>query len=272
MEDKSAYVAGEMPGGLDYEVERLRDQALLTWEAEVETLKRLGLQDGMHVLELGSGPGFITEQLLAIFPKGSVTALDRDPVLIERATQYLQGKAEGRLNIVEGSVMHMDFSDDTFDFAYGRLIFQHLPDPDGAAKETLRVLKPGGKLVIGDIDDSLHIFEPLQTEVTAIMDRLSAQHAARGGNRLIGRRLPRLLRNAGFSNLRLEVIMAHSDVYGIEALAPQQGREAWTPLLDAGLITEEEMNVLQAADVEFQSSDPLVLLTLLMACGEKLAR
>ncbi len=273
MEDSSAYVAGEMPSGLDYEVDRLRQQALLSWEAEARTLQRLGLRDGMHVLELGSGPGFITEQLLAMLPTGKVTAFDRDPTLIERSRAYLQGKAEGRLDIIEGSVMRMDFPDDTFDFAYGRLIFQHLPDPVGAAKETLRVLKPGGRLVIGDIDDALHIIEPLQPEVQAILDRFTAQHTAKGGNRHIGRRLPRVLMDAGFSNFGLEVVIAHSDLYGIEKLAPREGQEdTWKSLLVAGLITEDEVKVLRASDKEFYSSDPLVMLMLLMACGEKPTR
>lgn len=268
-EPTGAYVASDIPGGLDREVARLREQALMSWDREARALQRLGLRDGMSLLELGSGPGFITGQLLEMLPTSRVVTLDRDPVLLERARSYLEGKGNGRLEIVEGSVMRMDFPDDTFDFAYGRLLFQHLPDPVGAARETLRVLKPGGKLVISDIDDALHIFEPVQPQVDAIVERFREQHAAKGGNRHIGRRLTRVLRDAGFGNLDLEVVMAHSDVYGIDTLAPRQGPEAWKHELEAGYITEEEFQMLRVADEEFYASDPLVLMTLLMVCGEK---
>jgi ubiquinone/menaquinone biosynthesis C-methylase UbiE len=50
--------------------------------------------------------------------------------------------------MMESSVMEMPLRDETFDFAYARLVFQHLPDPLGAMREIRRVLKPGGKLVI----------------------------------------------------------------------------------------------------------------------------
>src|SRR5205085_10656830 len=102
---ESAYVAADQPIGLDREVERLRDQALIVWDKEARNLTWLGLRDGMSILELGSGPGFVTRQLLELVPGGSVTALEIDPVLIERAEQYLQGFDDGRWRIVKSSIM-----------------------------------------------------------------------------------------------------------------------------------------------------------------------
>jgi predicted methyltransferase len=51
------------------EIERLAAQAHSGWDKESWTLSWFGLNDGMSVLELGSGPGFITEQLLTLVPK-----------------------------------------------------------------------------------------------------------------------------------------------------------------------------------------------------------
>src|SRR3954453_8412645 len=196
---ESAYDASSQPIGLDREVERLRDQALMAWEKEARNLEWLGLRDGMAILELGSGPGFVTRQLLEMAPGGSVTSVEIDPVLIERAEQYLQGYGDGRWRIVKVSVMETGLPDNSFDFAYARFLFQHLPDPVGAAKEVFRVLKPGGMFVIADIDDGLLIFEPpASPEIEAINERLREDHASKGGNRRIGRWLPRMLREAVF--------------------------------------------------------------------------
>jgi ubiquinone/menaquinone biosynthesis C-methylase UbiE len=270
MSEAGSYDASSMPGGLEQELERLRLQALLPWPKESRTLAQFGLRDGMSLLELGGGPGYVTQQLLEMLPNGQVTVVERDPVLIERAANYLKGKGDEHLRIIEGSVMDMPLPDSSFDFAFGRLVFQHLPDPVGAAKEALRVLKPGGKLVIDDIDDRLHTFEPVaEPQVEAIYERFRREQASKGGNRFIGRRLPRILQEAGFRNIQIEAILDHSDVLGLENLLPKGSPDDWKPLLEEGKITEQEMQLLIAADERFYSSDPIAMLFILMACGEK---
>src|SRR4029077_8360198 len=159
-EAHSSYDASSMPIGLDKELERLRSQALISWEKEARNLRWMGLEGNMSILELGSGPGYVTEALAKLVPYGEVVALEIDPVLIERSEAYLQGKEAGNWRIVQGNVMSTGLPANSFDFVYGRYLFQHLPDPIGGAKEALRVLKPGGKLVIFDIDDDLTIFDP----------------------------------------------------------------------------------------------------------------
>ena len=62
---ESAYDASSQPIGLDKEVERLRGQALVVWEKEARNLAWLGLRDGMSILELGSGPGFVAAMMAA---------------------------------------------------------------------------------------------------------------------------------------------------------------------------------------------------------------
>ncbi len=137
------------------EIQRLAAQACLGWDKESRTLSWFGLEDGMSVLELGSGPGFVTAQLLDLVPSSPVTCLEMDAALLKQAEDYLHEKANHRVQFVEGSVMDTRLEANQFEFAYARLLFQHLPDPIGAAKEIWRVLKPGGKLVTNDIDDEL---------------------------------------------------------------------------------------------------------------------
>lgn len=270
-ETSGSYNANAAHRARALEVERLRAQVLLSWEKESRTLAWFGLQDGMAVLELGSGLGFVTEQLLAMLPSSPITALEINPDMIEKAKLYLQDRAGGRLRFVQASIMDTELPDDGFDFAFARLIFQHLPDPVGAAKEVLRVLKPGGRLVICDIDDAVWGFvDPEVPEIGLLLEKYAQAQAARGGNRFVGRRLWRILEAAGFVNLDLEAIVGHSDGLGIEAFLPQIDPGRLLHLVKAGLLSEQYVAQFCASREDFLAAErPYIMMLLLMACGEK---
>ena len=266
--EKSAYEITTIPGGIDREIERLRHQALLAWDREERNLRWFGLRDGMSVLDVGSGPGFVSGQLFDMLPNGLVTALEIDPVMVGRAEKYLADRISDHLRLVEGSLMHSGLPEASYDFAYARLVFQHLPDPIAAAREIRRLLKPDGKLVILDIDDTLHLFDPEDPpEVKAITERFIQEHKSKGGDRNIGRKLLRILKEAGFESPTLELIAVHSDEYGIDDMAPQSGRESFLPLLEEGLITEPELQLLVAADERGRGPEAINMYVIFTACG-----
>jgi len=271
MKDSGSYDASASHRDTQAEIERLRVQALLGWEKEARTLAWFGLRDGMSVLELGSGPGFVTEQLLDLLPSSVVTALEIDSGLLRRAESHLGHQAGERLRFVEASIMDTGLPDESFDFAFARLIFQHLPDPDGAAREVYRVLKPGGKLVISDIDDAVWgLADPTVPELQMLFHKYAGAQAAQGGNRYVGRRLWRILEGSGFRNLDLEAIATHSDASGIAAFEAQMDPDRLLPLVKAGWVSEEEFRRFRASRDEFLASPgPYVLMLGLMACGEK---
>ena len=252
MKNSGSYDASASHRDTEAEIERLRAQALLGWEKEARTLAWLGMRDGMSVLELGSGPGFVTEQLLDLLPSSAVTALEIDSGLLGRAESHLGHWTVERLHFVEASIMDTGLPDNCFDFAFARLIFQHLPDPDGVAREVYRVLKPGGKLVISDIDDAVWgIADPNIPEMATLLETYAGAQAAQGGNRYVGRRLWRILEGSGFTNLDLEAIATHSDASGIAAFEPQMDPDRLLPLLKAGLVSKEEIQRFRASREAF---------------------
>src|SRR4029453_2689380 len=120
---KAPYKASEMNERIDKELERLGGQVMWAWDKEARNLEWFGLRDGMSILEVGSGPGFVTEQLLILCPNSHVTCVEIYPDLALPAEQYLQSKGlEGRYTIVQGDLMKMDFPDNVFDFAFARLV------------------------------------------------------------------------------------------------------------------------------------------------------
>lgn len=266
-----SYDAGTAHRDLETEIERLRAQTLLSWEKEARNLSWFGLEDGMAVLELGSGPGFTSEQLLNMVPQGTVTAVEIDSTLTEKAKQYLKGTEPERLRIIEASAADTGLEDNSFDFAVARFLFQHLDDPVGVAKETLRVLKPGGKLVVTDLDDDLFgLLEPPIPELPTVFKKWGRMQAERGGDRTVGRRLWRILEVAGFQQLDLEAVVFHSDALGLEPFLAQLNADRLRPLVDAGLLSEQDFADARDSFDRFGSAPkPFVLLILLMACGEK---
>src|SRR5690242_12535608 len=105
IEPTAPYKASEMNACIDKEIERLRGQAFWAWAKEARNLTWFGLRDGMSVLELGSGPGFITELLLALCPNSHITCVEIDPDLALPADRYLRSRElEGRYTIVQGDL------------------------------------------------------------------------------------------------------------------------------------------------------------------------
>jgi ubiquinone/menaquinone biosynthesis C-methylase UbiE len=249
---------------------RLRAQALLSWSQEARLLHWIGLRDGMSVLEMGCGPGFVARALLDLLPNASLTALDSDPAMLERARGYL-GDAAGRVRFVQASALDTGLAPESFDFVIARLLFQHLADPVAAAREALRLLRPGGQLAVIDIDAALWgIASPMDQRLAPIHARAARAQAAEGGDRAIGRRLWRILKQAGFAQPRLEAYVYHSDELGLDAFRPQMDPARIYPAVEARYITAQEYTAVEASTRRFFASpDSFVLMVGLLAHGTR---
>jgi ubiquinone/menaquinone biosynthesis C-methylase UbiE len=272
MPEEASYRITEVHRDIDQELHRLQVQTDLGWPKESRALTGFGMRDGMAVLELGSGPGFVTGHLLDLLPQSVITCLEIDPVMIARAEHYLQDRRGERVQIVPGSIMDIPLPDNTYDVAFARFLFQHLPDPIGAAREVGRVLRPGGKLVIHDIDADLGGLRVPKTppEIEAISARASQLQTQKGGNTRVGRNLVRILRDAGYEAVELDLMLVHSDVVSLAAMAPMWDIEVFWPALRAGVITEADYELARADRERFLTSpDAIWALTLFLACGQK---
>ena len=271
MTAEGSYKASTYNLELETEIQRLKAQVILSWEKEARTLNWFGLTDGMNVLEAGSGPGFFTEKLLELLPSSSITAVEIDPVLHEKAVGYLQDKGGDRVNRIPASIADTGLEDNTFDFAIARLLFVHLPDPVAAAREIFRILKPGDKLVIIDSDVDLFWLTNPPLSVQIVREKLKQVMASRGGDLCVGRNLCRILKEAGFGNVDLEAVVSHSDIIGIEAFEPLLDSGPILQLVKQGLISELEIeSYLISRDKFVAAGDDRSMMSFwLMACGEK---
>jgi len=249
----------------------LRAQVDLSWAKEAPALAHLGLRDGMSILEVGSGPGFITERLLEALPHCTITSVELDPNMCAVARYRLGRYLGNRLQIVEASILYTDLPDENFDFAFARYVFQHLSAPDLAASEVFRLLKAGGRIVVADIDDDLGgLVVPGIPAFVQTARRVHQVQAGSAGDRQIGRKLWRLLAAAGYDHLGLNVLAFHSDELGLQAFLPQYDPERFRAfVVPGGLSADEWENYRQAYSQFLATADVLILQLMILASGTK---
>lgn len=204
-------------GDREKELQRLISQATIGEEIEISTLKKLGLEDGMKLLDLGSGPGVTSILIAKRFPLLSTIGIEPEQKLRAEAEMLAASKGlSERCRFIEGVGDNIPLEDKVIDFCYARLLFQHLPNPLEVLEEMQRVTKKGGKVVIVDVDDSSNILHPSPEGMSDLENHIGRVQAAAGGDRHIGRKLQGLLHQRGFVEVSVHPVPITADNLGRE--------------------------------------------------------
>jgi SAM-dependent methyltransferase len=160
------------------------------------------LDANSRLLDCGCGPGSISCDFAKILVSGSVEGIDIEQSQIDlaRARATEQGLINATFSV--GSIYALPFPDSSFDVVFAHAIFEHISTPKQALAEMLRVLAPGGLVAIRSPDWGGFIVGPEITGLQGAIDSYADLQIANGGDTHIGRKLPRLLRTAGFDTVR----------------------------------------------------------------------
>ena len=115
-------------------------------------LAHAGIQQGERILDVGCGTGTLAARAARAAPGVKVTGLDADPTILAKARRRA---ADAGLEIAfdEGTATSLPYPDASFDVVLSTLFFHHLPDDSKrqTAAEVVRVLRPGGRVVVADV-------------------------------------------------------------------------------------------------------------------------
>lgn len=110
----------------------------------LEAIRRMELQPGASVLEVGVGTGITT----SIYPEHTrVTGIDFSAEMLEKARQRVQKKHLEHVRLLQMDAAHLDFPDDSFDVVHAAYVMSVVADPVQVAREMVRVCRSGGRVV-----------------------------------------------------------------------------------------------------------------------------
>ncbi len=159
-----------------------------------EVLALLAAQPGEHVLDVGSGPGFLVASLAdAVGSGGAVHGLDRSEPMNTVARDVVGDKPWVTLD--EGDASDLPYSDGAFDAVVSTQVYEYVADIPAAFRELRRVVRDGGRVVLLDTDWDSVVWHVADRErhrrvMTAWEEHLAHSH--------LPCTLPGHLRRAGF--------------------------------------------------------------------------
>lgn len=159
------------------------------------------LRPGMDLLDIGCGPGTISLGLAKAVVPGRVSGVDHDAKHVQQANRSVAEQGVTNATFLRGDVLILPFPDAQFDVVFENNVFTHLADrAEQAAREVYRVLKPGGLFAARDVNVEAVLWGGLPDALQPLDKLFIRWHHSRGSDITIGRRLPALLREAGFGN------------------------------------------------------------------------
>ncbi len=124
----------------------------------VKAVEAADIKAGKIAADIGAGTGFLTEILLE---KGlKVIAIDQSEEMLEKIERKFC--CNPNLVTAPGTDKKLPLQDSQIDYAFANMFLHHVENPLTAIKEMTRILKPGGKLIVTDLDE--HNFDFLVTE------------------------------------------------------------------------------------------------------------
>jgi protein-L-isoaspartate O-methyltransferase len=109
-------------------------------------------ESGERILEVGPGTGYYTLEMAEwVKPDGQVDILDLQQEMLDHTMRSAGERGLANVTPTQSDATAMPYEDGTYDAAYLVAVLGEIPDQEAALRELSRVLKPGGRLIVGEL-------------------------------------------------------------------------------------------------------------------------
>ena len=177
-------------------------------QVNMTLMKAISPSPGDHFLEVGCGTGVLCRQIAPkVVPGGKITGLDISTEFVKIAKDLnINSELSSSIQWGVGQAEALPFPDANFDGILAARLLLHISNPQFVLSELMRVVCPGGKVVVMDWDFETVTVDHSNRGLTRRLLHWRCDH--HGGNNWSGRQLWRLMVETGFVNVKLTPIVS----------------------------------------------------------------
>ena len=230
------------------EQERLQQQAQQLAHESSWLFDQIPVPRGACVVEIGCGPHGCLDLLSErVGPTGRVVGVERSAEAVALARTLISQRNFRNVDVLEGDARSTGLPRASFDVVTSRLVLVNVPQPERIVAEAVALVRTGGWIAFHEADYVSHVCDPPSHAWTRLVELLHTYSAMNGIDPLIGRKLPRLLREAGLTDIGVNpIIHVYPPGHGRRNLLLDFSENLSARLVAHALIAEPELTSLKA--------------------------
>ncbi len=233
------------------EQERLERQSQELAHESDWLFDQVGLREGWRVVEIGCGPrGCLASLSERVGATGRVVGVERSAEQVGRARNFVAERPLTNAEVLEADARALPLPPRAFDLATARLVLVNVPRPEEIVAEMIRVVRPGGTIALHEPDSTTQRCDPPLDAQTRLLQLLNTYAEISGIDRSIGLRVPRMLREFGLMDIRVNpIVHVYPPGHSRRMLLLEFAANARDRIIERGLITaaalDELMGILE---------------------------
>ena len=202
-----------------------------------------------RVVEIGCGPHGCLEILAErVGPSGTVVGVERSADAVALARKLVGERGLSNVEVVERDARSTGLPRESFDLVTARLVLVNVPQPEQIVAEAVALVRPGGWVACHEADYVSHVCDPPLSAWTALVDLVVTYSEKNGIDPFVGRKLPRLLREGGLSEIHVNpIVHVYPPGHGRRTILLDFAENLSERIVAQGLIDESALAEMKSA-------------------------